>query len=158
MSRDFRPSKPRSQQCYLRTSPTRKGFMRRVSAIAAIILGVLMVIGGVATWVVVSDTLSDQKIVTSDDACLPGRTVAGPFTAYCEAKVIEKHALDATGGLYYAEMDREDPLRATAATASFLQASLFTSVLAFGVSAMAVGMGVIFVLIGLGIRDVERRT
>lgn len=118
----------------------------------------LMIVGGVATWIAVSDTLADQKIVTSDDACLPGRTVAGPFTAYCEAKVIEKHALDATGGLYYAEMDREDPLRATAATASFLQASLFTSVLAFGVAAMAVGMGLIFVLIGLGIRDVERRT
>jgi len=126
--------------------------------IAAIILGVLMVIGGVATWLVVSDTLSDQKIVTSDDACLPGRTVAGPFTAYCEAKVIEKHALEATDGLYYAELDREDPVRATAATASFLQASLFTSVLAFGVAAMAVGMGLLFVLIGLGIRDVERRT
>ena len=55
-------------------------------------------------------------------------------------------------------MDREDPLRATAATASFLQASLFTSVVAFGVAAMAVGMGVLFILIGLGIRDVEQRT
>jgi hypothetical protein len=132
--------------------------MRRASSIASIILGVLMVIGGVATWIVVSDTLSDQQIVTADDACLPGRTVAGPFTAYCEATVIEQHALEATGGLYYAEMDREDPLRATAATASFLQASLFTSVLAFGVAAMAVGMGTIFVLIGLGIRDVEQRT
>jgi hypothetical protein len=32
--------------------------------------------------------------------------------------------------------------------ASFLQASLFTSVLAFGVAALAVGLGVVFVLIG----------
>lgn len=40
--------------------------------------------------------------------------------------------------------------------ASFLQASLFTSILAFGVAAMAVGMG-LFVLIGLGIRDVRRQ-
>ncbi|MEX1126739.1 MAG: aromatic ring-opening dioxygenase LigA [Acidimicrobiia bacterium] len=132
--------------------------MRKVASIASIVLGVLMVIGGIATWVAVSDTLSEQKIVTSEDACLPGRTVAGPFTAYCEAKVIEQHALEATDGLYYAEMDREDPLRATAATASFLQASLFTSVVAFGVAGMAFGMGLIFVLIGLGIRDVEQRT
>jgi hypothetical protein len=132
--------------------------MRKASSIASIILGVLMVIGGIATWLVVSDTLSDQQIVTSDDACLPGRTVAGPFTAYCEAKVIEKHSLEATGGLYYAQMDREDPLRVTAATASFLQASLFTSIVAFGVAAMAVGMGIIFILIGLGIRDVDQRT
>jgi hypothetical protein len=122
------------------------------------ILGVILVIGGIATWITVSDTLSDQKIVTSEDACLAGRTVADPFTAYCEAKVIETHSLEATGGLYYAEMDREDPLRVTAATASFLQASLFTSVVAFGSAAMAVGMGVVFLLIGLGIRDVEQRT
>jgi hypothetical protein len=117
-----------------------------------------MIAGGIATWFVVSDTLSDQQITTSDDACLPGRSVAGPFTAYCEAKVIEEHALEATGGLYYAELDREDPLRATAAQAAFLQSSLFTSVVAFGVAAMAVAVGLLFVLIGLGIRDVAQRT
>jgi uncharacterized membrane protein len=41
--------------------------------------------------------------------------------------------------------------------ASFLQASLFTSLVAFGVAAMAFGMGVLFVLIGLGIRDVHHQ-
>jgi hypothetical protein len=33
---------------------------------------------------------------------------------------------------------------------------LFTSVLAFGVSAMAAGMGILFILIGLGMRDVRQ--
>jgi hypothetical protein len=132
--------------------------MRKTASIASIILGVLMVIGGIATWVVVSNTLSDQNITTSDDACLPGRSVSGPFTAYCEAKVIEQHALESTNGLYYAELDREDPLREVAMNAAFLQSSLFTSVVAFGVAAMAVGMGLIFILIGLGIRDVALRT
>ncbi len=132
--------------------------MRKAASIASIILGVLMVIGGVATWVVVSSTLSDQNIVTSDDACLPGRTVSDPFTAYCQAKVIEKHTLETTGGLYYAELDREDPLREVAMNSAFLQSSLFTSILAFGVAAMAVGMGLIFILIGLGIHDVAHRT
>ena len=131
--------------------------MRRTASIAAIVLGVLLVIGGIATWVVVGSTLSDQNITTSDDACLPGRNVGDPFTAYCEAKVIEKHTLESTGGLTYAELDREDPLRETALTSSFLQASLFTSVVAFGVAAMAVGMGLLFILIGLGIRDVAQR-
>jgi hypothetical protein len=41
--------------------------------------------------------------------------------------------------------------------ASFLRASLFTSVVAFGVAAMAVAIGLLFVLIGLGIRDVRRQ-
>ena len=85
-----------------------------------------------------------------------GQPVDDPFTAYCEAKVIEQHALEATGGLYYAELDREDPLREMAMTASFLQASLFTSVVSFGVAAMAALMGVVFILIGLGMRDVEQ--
>jgi hypothetical protein len=115
--------------------------MRKTASIASIVLGLLLVIGGIATWVVVSSTLADQNITTADDACLPGRTVADPFTAYCEAKVIEQHTLESTGGLTYAELDREDPLRETALTSSFLQASLFTSVVAFGVAAMAVGMG-----------------
>jgi hypothetical protein len=42
-------------------------------------------------------------------------------------------------------------------TASFLQASLFTSVVAYGVAAMAMAIGVLFILIGLGIRDVANR-
>ena len=131
--------------------------MRRAASVASILLGIVLVAGGIATWVVVSSTLADQKITTSDDACLPGRTVADPFTAYCQAKVIETHTLEQTGGLTYAQLDREDPLRQTALTSSFLQASLFTSVLAFGVGAMAFGMGILFLLIGLGIRDVQER-
>lgn len=127
---------------------------RRIASWAAIGLGVLMIIGGATTWFVVSDTLGDQAIVTSDDACLPGEPVDGPFTAYCEAEVINTHTMERTGGLTYAQLDRDDPLRETAMTSSFLQASLFTSVVAFGVAAMAVGMGVVFVLIGLGMRDV----
>ena len=132
--------------------------MRRTASVASVILGLLLVIGGIATWVVVSTTLSDQNIVTADDACLPGRTVADPFTAFCQARVIEKHTLESTGGLTYAELDREDPLREVALTSSFLQSSLFTSIVAFGVAAMAVGMGLLFILIGLGIRDVAQRT
>jgi hypothetical protein len=118
----------------------------------------LLIIGGVATWIVVSTTLADQKIVVSDDAsCLAGDEVDGPFSAYCDAMVIDKHALEATRGLRYAELDREDPKRQTAQTASFLQTSLFTSVVAFGVAAMAIAVGVLFILIGMGIRDVASR-
>ncbi|HVR34199.1 MAG TPA: aromatic ring-opening dioxygenase LigA [Acidimicrobiia bacterium] len=131
--------------------------MRKTASVASILLGIVLIVGGAATWLMVSTTLADQQIVTSDDACLPGRSVAGPFTAYCQADIIEKHTLETTEGLYYAELDREDPRRQTALTSSFLQASLFTSILAFGVAAMAIGMGVLFVLIGLGIRDVDRR-
>ncbi len=128
---------------------------RRLASIAAITLGVILILGGIGTWTMVSSTLAEQRITTPDDACLPGRDVTGPFTAYCQAMVIQDHALEITDGQTYAELDREDPRRETAMDASFLQASLFTSVVSFGVAGMAGAIGLLFVLIGLGMRDVS---
>lgn len=133
--------------------------MRKTAFISSIVVGLVLIIAGIATWTLVSVTLSDQHITVAEDAsCLAGDEVNGPFSAYCQAKVIDKHAREATGGKTYAELDRDDPLRATAQSAAFLQSSLFTSVVAFGVAAMAILMGILFILIGLGIRDVEERT
>lgn len=132
--------------------------MRRTAAIASIVVGVILIIAGAGTWILVSSELASENITVSDDAgCLAGDEVNGPFSAYCEAQIIEEHALEATEGATYAELDREDPLRQTAMNASFLRASLFTSVVAFGVAAMAILQGVLFILIGLGIRDVAVR-
>jgi hypothetical protein len=131
---------------------------RKIASIGSIVLGVLLVIGSLGTAFMVSSTLADQRITTPDDAvCLPDREVTGPFTAFCQARTIDRNVLETTDGQTYAELDREDERRAVAQSAAFLQASLFTSVLAFGVAAMAFGMGVLFVLIGLGIRDVSER-
>jgi ABC-type Fe3+ transport system permease subunit len=66
--------------------------------------------------------------------------------------VIDKHTKEITGGKTYAELDREDPLRVTAANSAFLQASLFTSVVAFGVAVMALVVGIVLALIGFAIR------
>ena len=132
--------------------------MRRTTATLSVVLGALLILGGLTTWILVTTTLADQKITVSDDAdCLAGDQVDGPFSAYCQAMVIDKHALAATGGLRYAQLGQDDPKRQTAMTASFLQASLFTSVVAFGLAAMAIAIGVLFILIGLGIRDVTNR-
>jgi hypothetical protein len=129
--------------------------MRKAAFIATLIVGIVFIIGGVTTWVIVSNTLADQNITVADDApCLAGDDVDGPFSAYCQAQVINEHTLNITGGKTYSELDREDPLRATAMNSAFLQASLFTSVVAFGVAGMAVVMGILFILIGFGMRDV----
>jgi len=72
--------------------------------------------------------------------------------------MIEKHYLESTEGKTYAELDREDPLRVTAMNASFLRASLFTSVVSFGVAAMAAGLGALFFLIGLNWVLTQRRS
>ena len=127
--------------------------MRKTASLVAIVVGIVMAVAGIATWVVVSNTLSEQKIVVPDDAnCLAGDEVNGPFSAFCQADVIDKHTKAITGGLTYSELDREDPNRATAMDSAFLQASLFTSVVAFGVAFMAFGVGIVFTLIGFGMR------
>jgi hypothetical protein len=113
------------------------------------LIGVVMIVAGGITWYMVQDNLSQARITVADDAdFLAGDEVNGPFSAYAQAQIIDKHALEATGGKTYAELDREDPLRDTAMNASFLRASLFTSVVAFGVAAMAVGVGLALVLVG----------
>ena len=85
-----------------------------------------------------------------------GQTVSGPFTAYVQADIIQHHALEASGGKTYAELDRDDPMRDTMMNASFLRASLFTSVVSFGVAAFAMGVGVLFILFGGAIRRLTR--
>ncbi|HVL05862.1 MAG TPA: hypothetical protein VM388_07730 [Acidimicrobiales bacterium] len=116
-----------------------------------------MIVAGAATALMVRSELDEQNIVTPDDACLAGNQVKGPFTAWCQAEVIDKHARESTDGLTFAQLPREDPRRASAMNASFLRASLFTSIVAYGVAAMAAAIGLIFILIGLGMRDVDRR-
>lgn len=134
--------------------------MKRSPSIIALLLlvaGVLVAAAGVTTWVVVTTNLADQRITVSSDAtCAAGETVQGPISAFCMAQVIDHHAMTATGGKTYAELDQDDPLRGTAMNASFLRASLFTSVVAYGVAAFAVGMGIVLVLLGVALRALAR--
>ena len=45
--------------------------------------------------------------VSRDASCLAGG-VNAPFSAYCQAMVIDKHSLEATGGLRYAQLGQDD--------------------------------------------------
>jgi ABC-type Fe3+-siderophore transport system permease subunit len=134
------------------TARNRSGTVQ-VLAMLVIVAGAVMAVAGVVTWVMVQNTLADEKITVSDDATyFAGEEVDGPLTAASEAQTIEKHALEASGGATYAELPQDDPNRQTVMTASFLRASLFTSVVSFGVAAMAVGLGLVLILIGIALR------
>jgi hypothetical protein len=125
----------------------------RLISILLIAAGALLVVGGAATWLTVRSQLVAENITIPDDAmAFGGNVVNGPLDAYVQADIINQHALDGSGGKTYAELDREDPARASVMNGSFLRASLFTSVIAFGVAAFAAGMGVLFVLVGYGLR------
>ncbi|PFG18027.1 hypothetical protein ATK74_2607 [Propionicimonas paludicola] len=130
-----------------------KGKRIRLLGLVTALIGVLFIVAGGVTWGMVSTKLAAEDITVSADApMLAGAKVAGPLEAFVQADVISGHALKATGGKTYAELDKEDPLRATAMNASFLRASLFTSVIAFGVALFAIGVGVVAILIGWALR------
>jgi hypothetical protein len=125
--------------------------------ILTLIAGIVMVVAGAVTWIAVTNQLSAENITVAGDAeMFAGEPVDGPLTAFMQAEVINDHALESTGGLTYAELDREDPARQTAMTASFLRASLFTSVVAYGVAAMAMGIGLVFGFIGTALTRLSR--
>lgn len=114
--------------------------------------GVILIAAGAATWLVVRDELADERITVSADAdFFAGDRVDGPLSAFSEAETISQHALDASDGKTYAELPRDDPARNTVMTASFLRASLFTSVVSFGVALFAAGMGVLMIVIGVAL-------
>lgn len=148
----------------------------RTVGLLALVAGILMVVAGAVTYGTVSSQLSAENITVPDDAAfLAGASVNGPFSAYAQADIINTHALGATEGKTYAELgdlageaeaagdeelaEQYNQQRGTVMNASFLRASLFTSVLAFGVSALVIGLGVLFALIGwalMGLRPAVR--
>lgn len=143
----------------------------KIVGVLAIIAGFVMAIAGIATYVTVSQQLASENItVPGDAAFLAGDKVDGPFSAFAQADIINKHALAASEGKTYAELgslatqareagDEElaqqyTEQRATVMNASFLRASLFTSVVAFGVAALVIGLGVLFGLVGWALTSV----
>ncbi|GEA81463.1 aromatic ring-opening dioxygenase LigA [Cellulomonas uda] len=125
----------------------------RLLGLIVIIFGAIFFVAGAATWTAVSVNLKAENITVADDAAaFAGGRVDTPWEAFSQADIIKHHALDATGGKTYAELDKEDPLRAVAMNGSFLRASLFTSVVAFGVALLVMGLGIVLAVTGVAIR------
>ncbi|MHA7132518.1 aromatic ring-opening dioxygenase LigA [Oerskovia turbata] len=137
------------------TSTARPARSVRLIGLVTIIAGAVMLVAGAATWATITSQLAAEKITVSEDASmLPGAEVKGPFSAYAQAEIINEHALKMSEGKTYAELDKEDPTRATVMNGSFLRASLFTSVVSYGVSALVMGLGVLFGLLGFALRQI----
>jgi len=126
--------------------------LRRIGGLG-ILAGVVLIAAGIIVWVAVTLQLSAEQITVSDDAAyLAGTAVNNPVAAFAQADIINHHALEASGGLTYAQLEQDDPIRATVMNASFLRASLFTSVVSYGVALFAAGMGLMLGLFGWSIR------
>ena len=122
--------------------PVKQVGLVKAAGILGIIGGILLIVVAVIAWIGVTNQLTAENITIPDDAvAFQGQQVTGPFTAFVQADIINKHALEASGGKTYAELAQDDPVRDTVMQASFLRASLFTSVVAYGVALFAAGDG-----------------
>ncbi|MGO1315993.1 MAG: aromatic ring-opening dioxygenase LigA [Cellulomonadaceae bacterium] len=150
-----------------------------VIGLISIIAGFVLIIAGGVVWGVVTSQLKAEEITVSavteeNPGSLAGKTVAGPFTAFAQANAINEHGLTASGGKTYAELGAEisalkangaadddeevvalQAQRNTVMNGSFLRASLFTSVVSYGICALVIGLGVMFLLIGWAFRRVD---
>ncbi|MDE8670986.1 hypothetical protein PY310_20705 [Pseudarthrobacter sp. H3Y2-7] len=139
----------------------------------AVAAGTLLVAAGAGAWVTITKQLQAEKIdVPGDAPMLAGKRVQGPATAYVEALVIKRHAERGAGGRTFADIsnalrgvdgcsDEAAELRKQSvalSTAASLRTSLMTSVLAYGVSAFAAGLGAFFLLAGSFLRRAGRVT
>ena len=119
-----------------------------------------------------------QNITTTPDASIPNVQVKDAATAESMARIINHHSLEATGGKTYSELGRyvaadgtdtndanaavkgadgkpvANPIRNTAFQASSLETSLWSSVLAFNVADLVVGLGVMVIVLGLAVGGV----
>lgn len=132
-----------------------------------------------------AENITVAAVTDEAPGALAGKPVAGPFTAYAQANAINHHALEGANGRTYAQLGTDakalkTKLAAAGATpediavdkgvkaladqrtstmnGSFLRASLFTSVVSFGVSALVIGLGVLFALLGFALRSVATVT
>ena len=161
--------------------------MKKAFPIALMVLGLVLVGAGIYTTTRgfqakddVKTELVAQNIVTTPDASIPNVQVHDAATAESMARIINHHALEASGGLTYSELGRfaaasgdpagtndakaaqldakgnpvANPVRNTAFQASALQTSLWSSVLAFNVADLVVGLGLMIGFLGLAIGGV----
>ena len=132
--------------------------VKKLFPLALIVLGVVFVGAGAYTVYrgfdarnQVESELLAQNIVTPGDASIPNAQVRDIPTAQSMADIIQVHAMESTGGLTYAEMDRDDPARQTALNAANLRTSLYTSIMAFEVGTLVIGLGLMIVVMGLAV-------
>lgn len=77
------------------------------SSVLAIGVGIIMVIGGAWAVLFTYQNVSQENIVTPEDASIPSSPVRGPLTLKSQADVIRAHTLKKTDGKTYAEMPRQ---------------------------------------------------
>ena len=140
----------------------------RIAGLVSFIAGVVMLVSGAFAWGITSTQLASENITVATDApAFAGSKVTGPLTAFYQAEAVKQHTRAASNGLTYAELgakvqeakdagdtataEQLQTTRTMVETGNFVRASLLTSVMAFGVSALVMGAGLLFSFLGWGL-------
>jgi hypothetical protein len=155
--------------------------MKRLFAYGGIAASVVLIAFGIGSIVIgatgvdqVRDNLARENIVGTPDSSIPDQKVDTGSEAKAFADVMRMHALEATGGQTYAEMDRfidedgnptsdeeqaatgpngqpvDNPLRQLWVTETALSTALNMAFFAERVAFFSIVMGVALVLTGIG--------
>ncbi|HLP43938.1 MAG TPA: hypothetical protein VK145_01520 [Candidatus Nanoarchaeia archaeon] len=129
----------------------------RVSSFLAIVVGLVMVLGG--SWAIsfTYKNITQEKIVTPADASIPNTAVRGPFTLKSQADIIRHHVLETTGGLTYAQMSRTDENRSLWVTATTLMTALNLGIITYIFSGLILLFGLISLWTGLVFFVLQKR-
>ena len=152
-----------------------------VASVILIAFGIGAVYSGIDGRSYVHENLAGEKIVGTPDSTIPNQRVDTGSEARAFAKVMRKHALEATGGLTYAEMPRflgkdgkptndekaaqltpkgtpvDNPARNIWVTQTALSNALNMSYFAEQVALFSIVMGVALLLTGVGFGIVSLR-
>ena len=79
----------------------------KISSLLAIIVGIVLVLGGIFGITFIYKNVAQEKIITPADASISDKSVRGPLTLKAQADIIRKHTLKMTGNKTFAEMPRE---------------------------------------------------
>lgn len=143
------------------------------ASLILVVFAIACIVVGIRGRDDVRDTLARENIVGTADSTIPGQLVDTGDEARAFADVMREHALSATGGKTYSEIERyvtedgtptnnadeaaqdngeprENPLRQLWITETALSTSLNTAYFAEQVGNFAIVMGIALLLTGIG--------
>ena len=129
------------------------GAITKFGWVAAVLVGIAFVAVGI-TFITLGLDAKDEirtamiaeDVRTGDDASIPNALVQDAETARVQEATLTEHTRGANGT--YTSMDREDPNRESYLKALTMRNSLNLSIMGFGVSDLAIGVGLVSILMG----------
>ena len=109
--------------------------------------GLFFVVAGLDTRAEIRQQLSDEQVITSEDARIPGVLVKDAKTAKAQADAIKGHTLGTWGP--FSELPGDDPRRVAFIDGVALRTALNLAVMGEGITDMAIGAGIIILAAGV---------